>query len=539
MSSYEKVIVTDSRLLQRRVLLPRLQGAADILYKQWNAAAVSNSGFQFTCPTPQSGLEIDRQIMLLTPVRLTLSMEDVPAGSYLLNPNLCNIRSYPIQKAASSIRLTLNNNTVSIAIGDILSALENFNTSPILKNLEYSTTATYGCGQSQKFNNLPEGSRSELSVYINSICGIAPQAFPFTIVSATTPVGPSAGTATAVVDFVSCENLFISPLYWGNADDNVQAFVGIETLNMDIEFQNNSGFRMIAIDNADLTIPLGSGAITVSTQFHFQNSDNFTYADKTPKLLMQYIRPQIQLPKGTKSAYSYYQVDQFKSTHTAAIAAAAQDVIVSKEITLPRLPSKIFVFARKPSSVFLENPFTPDCFMGIENLSIIWNTRNCLSSAHKTQLYQISVKNGVQMDYTSWSGLGINNAQSAALGFGTAAQQFGGTGSLVCVDPLDLGLSDDMSQYPEHQISIQVNATVKNIATDSFVPELFVVTLSDGILEIADGIVSTRLGVTDTVIPDAIKGKQGELVSTRKAGYLGGAQVAMSLKNLFKRRIAK
>ena len=63
--------------------------------------------------------------------------------------------------------------------------------------------------------------------------------------------------------------------------------------------------------------------------------------------------------------------------------------------------------------------------------------------------------------------------------------------------------------------------------------------MSDGILEIADGIVSTRLGVTDTVIPDAIKGKQGELVSTRKAGYLGGAQVAMSLKNLFKRRIAK
>ena len=533
-SNYEKVIVTDSRLLQQKIYVPKLQGASNILYKQWTAAGISTNAITFVCPNPDSNLEIDRNINLLVPVRLSFAMDDVAVGTYLLEPNLCNLRSYPIQKALSQIQMTINNHSMVIQIGDIISALENYNTSTVLKNLEYSTTSTYGSGQSQKFSNLPQGSRSELALYTDSICGIAPQSFPFTVVSQNPGAGAGPG-ATAVIDFVSTESVFLSPLYWGSADDNFQALSGVNNMNFTFNFQENAGFRMFAID-PNSSFPLGSGAITVSEQYSFVASDNFSYSDKEPKLLMQYIRPQIALPAGTPCELPYYSLDQYPTTHTSTVAAQVESIIKTKDITLPRMPSKIFIFARKPNSVFTANPFTPDANMAIEKISVTWNTRNVLSTAHKSQLYQISVKNGVQMDYTSWSGYGINDSTSAFFGFGMTAHQYGGTGSIICLDVLDLGISDDMSQYPEHQISLQIDATVKNIATDTFTPVLYVVTLCDGIMSIVDGIVSSQLGVTDTILSDPIRSKDPELVSQRKAGYFGGAHKISSLKNLFRRK---
>lgn len=532
-SEFEQVIVSDTRLLERKVVIPKLRGATDILYKQWSPTSVDRSLIQFSCPTPTEHSEIDRQIQLLCPVRLSFSMEDVPATTYLLQPNLCNLRSYPVQKAMSQINLTLNNHTMRISMGSVLSAIEHFNTTPGLKNLEYSTSATYGTCQAQAFSDLPQGSRSGLAVYTDSISGIAPQSYPFTVVSQTTPVGPSAGTATAVIDFVSIESVFLSPLYWGKSEDNSHALSGIRTIDVSFLFQPNAGFRMFAIDKDDASFPLGSGAITVTEQYSFTASDHFSYPELEPKLLVQYLTPQNVLPRNYKSIHPYYQISDYSNLHNSAIGALASDVVKSSEITLTRMPTKLFVFARRPDTVFSSNPFHPDSFCAITNLNVYWNTRSCLSSCHQSQLYNISVANGLQMDYTSWSGMGINRSV-AAPNFGVAgdASQYGGTGSVICIDPLDLGITADMSQNPEHQLNIQVNATVKNISADSFAPQLFVLALFDGVLTVVDGVVTSFLGLTDTKLNDPVAGKD-ETVSRRKAGYMGAQMI--SLKSLFRK----
>jgi hypothetical protein len=549
---YENVLVTDSRLLQRKLIRSKLEGAKDILYKQWPANAASSTGISFDCPTPNEGLEIDRQIMIVCPVEHTFTMENVPAGLYILNPDLCAVRSYPLQKGSSRVDVTLNTKTLTINLGEVLSALENFNTSIILKNLEYSTTSTYGSGQSQAFDNLYQGSRSELSIYINSLSGVAPQSFPFTIVSQTTPVGPGPGTATSVVQYVTTEPLFISPCYWGNADQNDQAFIGIDRINVNIALQTNCGNRMFAINNINAAYPLGAGPITTTTRFSFSATDEFAYADRVPKLLIQYINPEVRLPKGYISEYPYYQIDNYV-TIGDDMAPGDIAVVASGEFTLPRLPTKIFVYARQPDSVMSATPFNPDCFMAIQAVNLRWNNRFVLNGAHQTQLYQIAVKNGVQMDYTSWSGLGINTALNASAGFGLAANQYGGTGSICCFDPLDLGLTPDMSQYPERQVSFQINVTLKNIAAGIQTPALYIVTLTDGVLRIVDGIVTTHLGVIDTVLKHPIQttgayfstgssanvpNSTKQLASVRKRGYMGGGSgyEPISFKNLFKRR---
>lgn len=530
-----KVLVTDSRLLERKVIQPVLRGCNTILYKQWQATGSATS-INFTCPTPSQNCEIDRNINIVVPVRLTFTKTNVPAGTYLLNPNLCNLRSFPIHKALSQMRMTLNNHTVTLSVGNILSALEHFNTNPKLKNLEFSKTSTYGCCQTQNFSDIPSGSRSELSLYDNSISGLAAQMFPFTVISQTTPAGPGVGTATSVVEFVSTEALMVSPCFWGDADNNIQAFVGIKTMDFQFDFLPNAGNRMFAVDRS--TIDLGAtGVTTVDQRYFFTAADNFSYPETKPLLLVQYLQPQQVHPKGYISEHPYFQIDQFSSPQLSAVSSLARSTLSSAAISLPRLPSKIFIFARKPMSTFLSDPFSSDAFMSIESISVNWNTRNVLSSCHRTQLYDISVKNGIQLDYTAWSGLGIADATSAPNGFAETAHQYYGTGSIICLDPLDLGLSDDMSQYPQRQIALQIDVNVRNISGISFTPELMIVTLTDGLLKIEDGVVTSQLGIIETKLDQPITDKDPSVsqpISQRKKGYMG--EHFISLKHLFKRK---
>jgi hypothetical protein len=544
-STRDSVIINDPRLVSKEFKTPVLRGCTEVLYKQWDTAGVGGNQIAFNCVNTAPNVEIDRNINLLVPVRLTLTMQNVPAGSYILNPNMCNLRSFPLQKSMESVSLTINNHAVTLKMGEIQSALELFNngSTTTLRNLEYSKCPTYGCNQSQAFNNLPQGTRSPLSPYIDSVAGVAPQSFPFTIVSQTTPAGPAAGEATAVLDFVSVESIWLSPLYWGLADGNIHALCGITTMDFNFQFYANAGFRMIAINNADSSIPLGAGPITVTQQYAFQTSDNFSYPETRPKILMQLLKPQIAVPMTGPFTYQHYEIATYTTAQSSAVVGGALTTVQSLPLSLPRLPSKILIFARKPMSTFLQDPFTPDTFMAVRQLQIQWNNKLVLSTAHPSQIYDMSVKNGLQMDYTSWSGYGINN-NSPAPGFGTAAQQFAGLGSPIWVGPLDLGITPEMSQEPHIQIQLQVTAVMQNISVDTFTPEIVIATLTDGALHIHDGQVTTELGIIQTQIAEPIK-KADPTVAREpamsvwkqgKAGLGGSTAFKESLKHLFRKR---
>jgi hypothetical protein len=44
------------------------------------------------------------------------------------------------------------------------------------------------------------------------------------------------------------------------------------------------------------------------------------------------------------------------------------------------------------------------------------------------------------MSWAAWSGQGLNSFKTTANGFGMAQNQFAGTGSVLCLDMLDIGL---------------------------------------------------------------------------------------------------
>ena len=126
------------------------------------------------------------------------------------------------------MQLTLNNQSVSVNISDIISAAEHFNIDRKLKAEDYSKCPTYGVSQSQEISALFGATRSPMSLYGDGLDDLASSAFPFTIVSQS---NNGAGLATSVLDFISTEPIFLSPLFWGSFAHDDSGFYGLRTFD--------------------------------------------------------------------------------------------------------------------------------------------------------------------------------------------------------------------------------------------------------------------------------------------------------------------
>jgi len=317
------------------------------------------------------------------PVRITVQATGIAAGVLLFNPNQVCIRSYPVMKSLDTIQCTLNNQSVSCNVSDYISATEHFNIDRKLKSSDYSKCATYSCSQSQQFSDLFGATRSPMSLYGDGLDDLAPAAFPFTIVSQT---NNGAGLATSVLDFISTEPIFLSPLFWGSFSHDDSGFYGLRTFDMTLNFLNTAN-RMIAIDNTSIGVPWTPTTIT-STMSFSNFSPAFSYTENQPYLLFQYITPQLS-DKGANLSrvfnYDYWNIDRFP-TDFPQISAGAQTIVSSNNIQLNSIPSRIYIYCRNTNASLYATPFLTDTFLSIENISIQFGNRSgCLASASKRQ----------------------------------------------------------------------------------------------------------------------------------------------------------
>jgi hypothetical protein len=270
------ITVHDPRVLNMPRIYPVLKGASDVLYKAFTTTSISSSSINFSCPPTSQNVWVDRRVHFQCPVRITVTATGVNSGVLLFNYQQVGIRSFPLMKSLDTMQLTLNNQSVSVNISDIISATEHFNIDRKLKALDYSKCPTYGCCQSQQFSDLYGANRSPLNIYSSGMDDLAPAAFPFTIVSQTNNnAGAGVSTATSVLDFISCEPIFLSPLFWGCFAHDDSGFFGLRTFDMTLNFINTAN-RMIAIDNVSVGVPWTPA--TVTSQMQFSNfSPAFSY----------------------------------------------------------------------------------------------------------------------------------------------------------------------------------------------------------------------------------------------------------------------
>lgn len=464
-----------------------LKSGSQSTWKQYSTTAISNTSLQFSVPPPSGGIITDRKVLMTVPVRLTMTGTSTAAGQTLLRSGFDAPRAYGLSSSIETLQSTINNQSVSINLADIIQPLLRFNTDEDLKTKDYSVTPTY-MDQSQSYANLVGTNRNPLAGYDDAGDGtVMPRGgFPFIVVA--NPVSTGAGQLlTAVVDIQFCEYIYLSPYYWGKGISEC-GFYNVTAMDFNITFLSQAGNRFWSHSSALGGLPIASVSYAFAGPF-----GPTSFLNNSPFLLFNYITPQETqvLSPNQVITYPYFDVQRYP-TDQAALAAGASAQMVSNNIQLNSIPRRLYIYARMRNQDLFSSPENTDTFLSIENISIQFQNKNgLLASASKQQLYEMSVQNHCNLSWTEWSG-GPSYPSS-----GNFAGPFGTVGSVLCLEfATQIGLDSLDAPGKLAQSMLQVTALCKNTSAVTINPTLYIVTVLEGTFTIEGlGRSSTNIGV--------------------------------------------
>jgi hypothetical protein len=249
------------------------------------------------------------------------------------------------------------------------------------------------------------------------------------------------------------------------------------------------------------------------------NQSQSTAVWANPYINVQFLTPSLDVPLPPKSVVPYMEYPRFITQPQNGQIAPGQSLqIQSQTITLPQIPDLLIVYVKAVGIAGQPDPQDPsfgECYLPVASqyntngavrnpLSINFDNFSGLLSSHTTEeLYSMSVENGLDMDWLTWSGLARSSsvvagntgafawANSAATNYATSAYPPLCAGSLrpTCGGFLVLKPSKDITlqsgQAPSlvGNFTLQFNLQVFNSFNFTVQPQLFVITANSGFFE--------------------------------------------------------
>ncbi len=527
-----------------------LEGGSKISYKAYTSTSISSSSIQFSCPPPSGNIIVNRRVMAHVPIRLTITGRVITSNgafvpnSVLLNQNFDAPRQFPFSQGLDSLQVGINNDSVSINMSDVVGTLLRYNIDDKLRTREYSMSPNYP-DQSFNYADLQGTNRNPLGNYANGHQGdaIPRGGFPFVLVAnpVVVPAVAPGTSAVAIVDFFVCEELFLSPFFWGCEGNNNQGFYNVNSMDFNLTFLAQCGFRMWSHSAAPIAT---SGAITVtsvidsiSVQFN-GFAPAFSYPSHSmPQLLFEYYTPNLltkqQLSPNLPISYSYFDILRFPSDLGTMTFASGVNIVQSNNIQLNQIPRRMYIFGRPSNAVLQSRADITDTFLVINSVSIQWaNQSTLLSSATQNQLFMENVKNHSEQSWNEWSGLGLQN--SAFLGT-AGASLFGATGGPLCLsfgDTIQLESNECPGMQGQYQIQVQVGLSNMNSSGswDNLQMSLYLVFAMEGVLTISQlGACVHQLGVVSKM--DVLEVQDQPGLNYRDVQRVNGGDFLDSLAN--------
>jgi hypothetical protein len=552
-------------------------------YYIYPTSSFSSSSVQFGAANPPSAMTIvNRKVYMEFPIRIYLSAVNgrgnnaivgVPQGNTVLRQNYDSLRAFPLSNVIDTLTVTINNQAATINLADITQAMLRYNTDQELCEGLYSQTPTYmdtWCSYTagNGANNNPmaaydtpveggvtnrggfSGYRIVFNESVNAGGNIAD------------PNSPRNGQAIlngaplyACVDCFLCEPIFMSPFFFGKGQS--QGFYSVSNMNFNFTFigQQQMATRMWSHDDgtngtggtagtANYPVSGISASFPLLAQLPFAgNTPPFTTFTNgsnisQPRLTFQYLTPldNMPLPMEKPITYPYNVVIRYPFTQASNIAAYNPAVgpqfnqILSQSLQLTTVPRRIYIWASEDVSTLYNNTAATDTFFAIQNLSVQFQNKNGqLASASQNQLYQISKKNGCNMNFSQWSGNQVPIDQ-AGTNWGEATS--GTIGSVLCLElATDLGLPSDMAPGLMTQSLLQVTCQISNIQQRAILPRLYVVTVQEGSWVIQNKASFASVGVL--TVEDIKKANERPHYNMRDVEDVNGGNFLTGLKNFF------
>ena len=215
--------------------------------------------------------------------------------------------------------------------------------------------------------------------------------------------------------------------------------------------------------------------------------------------------------------YPYHLLTTYP-TDLPPVLPGMTDTSQNSNIQIPSIPRRIVIAII--SQVNFESYQQATNFGPIQQISVTFGSKTgILSSASQRDLYQIAIKNGVQMSWPEWAGLSMPN-------YNGVVRNFTGIGSVLpLLIPEDIAVNNPETTTSGvlESTNIQVSVTWTNVhPTQTMQPRLMVIVDQEGIFGINDSTTFLQTGmITREQVLNA--GKQHSISYHNTLDAYGGA----------------
>jgi len=506
---FNKVLVKDDRLnVTDAVSYAVHKGGQNMTSAQFNAISQSASSVTFNIQVPSEQTIIDRRILWKSTVLLKLSVlgTALNAGQLPINYGVTDaLSAFPLHQLASVMTATINNNSVSINIRDVLPAILRFNDrrelqryngyTPVMPDnfAQYSDAVgallnSLGSIANSADNDLYPRGAFQLDGISTTLVGGAlskPLVAPVANVNGV--------TQDIYVQFTVAEPLLISPFIFADPKTNNQGFYGVQNMNM--VFNIGDATRVWRSANNTATsgnTPYGTTFVSSASVVSFSNT----------QLLFNFLTPHPSDLLPARNAVPYYELPRFITSNLPSFVSyvpsasnivdgPAVKTVNTSSLQLNQIPDKLIIQVRNPLSTTAWGQ--PDAFLVIKGISINFNNQSgILASATQQDLFRYSVENGSNQSFQEFSGFA--NVPDAVTGLGRKIPM---SGSLLILEfGKDIQLTEDYYAAGSlGNFNLQINLQVANQLPYAVTPEIVVITMNSGIFVNERGTSSTYTGI--------------------------------------------
>ena len=608
----EKMTVMDGRIVQSRPKYAVEKGALSLTNAPFNAIAATQSQMTFNIYVPSENVFVDRKVQWSIGCYQTFSVVKVSASAQgttsawvstdvLIRPGWdFALTAFPINSLCATLQATINDTTVILNSQDVLKEVLRLTdykknrlvrTSPTMLDKYATYNDAFGANNnplggysdSTDYDNIQNGSFPNL--YFTNEAGTVGGAYANTITDVNTtttytvttasglPVvtvasGPgTAGQALPVyVYWTATEPIVLSPFVFADHCEWDTGLFGINNIQLVANLQPAGQLRTFRSTWAN-----GRQIVPGSLAFNTAVSGGQVFNQTT--LNVTFLTPSLDVPLPPKSVVPYMEFPRYISQPSGALAPGGTVQLTSQTITLPTIPDLLIIYC-KPSSGYqipsaglsgatgapVADYQQGDWYLSLgqgsaatsvnsKPLSVNFdNFSGLLSSVTTQELYNMSVKNGLDMDWATWSGQGkVTIGSTASTGHTTPSVATAGAsvslvtrnvgstaplaGSILVLKPSqDITLQSGQAPSLVGNFTLQFNLQVYNQSDFTVTPQLYVITANSGFFESIRGSSRIIKGVLSE--QDIISAPLASMTTRGELDRLVGAGAFHSLANV-------
>lgn len=486
-----------------------VKGAEQNRYTNYPADSFSNSNSSFTIRPNGKSTVVDRTMLKRLRVKLTFTGTQ-NGNNPLLKAGTDAFRYMPISSITESVQMKINGYGINCQLKDIIHPMTRYHVNGDfydgINSVSPNMMDYYGeyyQGDSSVNNSLSTYKDNTLQVprggYIIEKCEQATAAAPATTL-----------TTEVIADLY--EYIYLPPCIWNG--DAAPGLVGIDTLSFLFNYTNLARMWSRSISNG-----IAGGVYT-------ERLTNLVVSIESAEMYVNWLSPPITQPIPRLVQYPYFEITRFNTSNTGTTIAPSSPTkltLTSSQISLNSIPKKMYIYACMPDGLLSNGSlggfssfgavYTSNTYLRINKLQVNWGNQNALfSGSNIVNHYQMSVRNGLKMGFIEYGGRSTNFPENLApAGAGLkidAFEKVSTVGSVICIDcSQDLPLMANEAEGMLTQKQLQVIVEVENTLPDytalggglqgfyTFAPDLNIICVFDGVLEIYDNSCRTMIGV--------------------------------------------